>query len=69
MSEAVQSLTPWAQFSALKGNLMYALNAKWSMASKIEFFQRFAADSRRLAKYLEGVSLFSHIIHPKEITQ
>jgi hypothetical protein len=46
--EAVQSLTPGANFSALKGNLMFALNAKWSMANKIEFFQRFAADARKI---------------------
>jgi hypothetical protein len=48
--EAVASLAPGPRFSALKGNLMYVLHEKWSMARKIEFFQRFAADSRRLAR-------------------
>jgi hypothetical protein len=48
--EAVASLVPGPRFSALKGNLMYVLHEKWSMARKIDFFERFAADGRRIAR-------------------
>jgi hypothetical protein len=48
--DAVQSLAPGIQFSALKGNLTNVLHKNWSMAAKIEFFEQFAADSRRIAR-------------------
>jgi hypothetical protein len=48
--QAVKSLSTGASFSDCKRDLLFALNAKWSLQRKIEFFQSVIDDARKGAK-------------------